>query len=270
MSTRIAHQAVIDPRCELDQDVEIGPFCVVGRFARIGQGTRLGNGVAVVGNTTIGRNNVICTGAQLGISPERPSARADDAELVIGDGNIIREGVAIAGGNREQGMTTLVGNECSLQGGARIAEGCRLADGVEIGTGCLLGASTHVGSAAALRRGVITHDLVSVGSLAECGEGALIQHDVPPYLIFDGCPARAVGVNVSPLRAAEFPPYVIDALHETFRLVYQLKVGLDRVREMLRAKGQLHPAVNHVLTSLQLQHEGRHGRSRQLPRRLAA
>jgi UDP-N-acetylglucosamine acyltransferase len=141
---------------------------------------------------------------------------------------------------------------------------------VLIEAGALLGIATHLADGVRLGRGVITHDLVSVGSLASCVDGTHLMHDAPPYLSFEGSPARARGVDFASLQEADFPGYVCDALYEAHRLVYQLKVGIDRVREMLRHKGQLYPAVNHLLTFLQLQQEGRHGRSRQQPRKFAA
>ena len=274
MSTRIAPQAIIDPRCELDQDVEIGPFCVVGRYARIGQGTRLSNGVTVVGHTTLGRDNIVCAGAMLGIQPHQPTAEGDAVELFIGSGNVIREGVTIAGGLRNRGLTTILGDACSLGPGTHVAHGCRISDGVQIEAGSLLGIATHLADGVRLGRGVITHDMVSIGALVACLDGTHLIHDAPPYLTFEGSPARARGVNFAALRESDVPTYIAEALHEAHRLIYQLKIGNDRVREMLRQSGQLHPAVNHMLTFLQLQQEGRHGRSRQVtsqqPRKFAA
>jgi len=207
----------------------------------------------------------------LGIQPHQPTAEGEAVELLIGHGNVIREGVTIAGGMRQRGMTTIIGDACSFGPGSQVAHGCRISDGVLIEAGSLLGVSTHLAEGVRLGRGVITHDLVSVGSLASAIDGTHLMHDAPPYLTFEGVPGKARGVNFAGLRDADFPSYVLDALHEAHRLVYQLKVGNDRVRETLRQQGQLHPAVNHLLTFLQLQQEGRHGRSRQQPtRRLAA
>ena len=41
MATRIAENVSIDPRAEIDDDVEIGPFCIIGPKVRIGRGSRL-------------------------------------------------------------------------------------------------------------------------------------------------------------------------------------------------------------------------------------
>ena len=38
---KIHHSSIIDIRAELDDDVEVGPFCMVGPHVRIGAGTVL-------------------------------------------------------------------------------------------------------------------------------------------------------------------------------------------------------------------------------------
>ncbi len=49
MATLIADTACVDPRAEIADDVEIGPYCVIGPDVRIGRGTRLIGHVCVLG-----------------------------------------------------------------------------------------------------------------------------------------------------------------------------------------------------------------------------
>ena len=58
MATLIADTACVDPRAELADDVEIGPYCVIGPDVKIGRGTRLIAHVCVLGRTTLGEHNV--------------------------------------------------------------------------------------------------------------------------------------------------------------------------------------------------------------------
>ena len=57
MATLIADTACVDPRAEIADDVEIGPYCVVGPDVKIGRGTRLIGHVCILGVTTIGEHN---------------------------------------------------------------------------------------------------------------------------------------------------------------------------------------------------------------------
>jgi UDP-N-acetylglucosamine acyltransferase len=63
-------------------------------------------------------------------------------------------------------------------------------------------------------------------------------------------------------------PDVINALAEAHRLLYRAKVGLDHAREILRGNELLIPQVNELLSFVQAQQEGKHGRARE--RRRAA
>ena len=40
MPVQIHPQAIVDPKAQLGEDVEIGPFCFIGPHAQIGDGTR--------------------------------------------------------------------------------------------------------------------------------------------------------------------------------------------------------------------------------------
>ncbi len=94
-------------------------------------------------------------------------------------------------------------------------------------------------------------------------------HDVPPYMLCEGAPARPRCINIVALKRNNFSPAVIDALAEAHRLLYRSKVGLDHAREILRTKDVLYPEVKDLLTFIQHQTEGRHGRGRE-SRRAAA
>ena len=52
--TQIHSNAVVDPKAELGEGVEIGPFCLVGADVKLGAGVKLHSHVVVEGQTTIG------------------------------------------------------------------------------------------------------------------------------------------------------------------------------------------------------------------------
>jgi UDP-N-acetylglucosamine acyltransferase len=87
-------------------------------------------------------------------------------------------------------------------------------------------------------------------------------------MLVEGHPARARCINVVALKRNEFSPEVVNSLAEAHRLLYRAKVGLDHAREILRGNDQLAPQVNELLSFIQMQQEGKHGRARE--RRRAA
>ena len=154
------------------------------------------------------------------------------------------------------------------QSHGHVAHDCRLGDRVVLANGVLLGGHVHIHDDATLSGGVGIHHFGTVGSFSFVGGHSRVLHDVPPFMLVEGSPARPRCVNVVALKRSDFPNDIIKALTESHRLLYRSKVGLDHAREILRSNGMLIPTVNHLLSFVQNQHEGRHGRSRE--RRKAA
>lgn len=268
MATYIAEHVSIDPRAEIDDDVEIGPFCVIGPGARIGRGTKLENNVTVTGRTTIGEYNHIFPGVVIGAAPQDISYRGGDTEVLIGDRNIIRECVTINRATEKEDGITSIGDHNFLMAGCHVAHDCRLGSHIVIANGTLLGGHTQIQDYAALSGAVAVHHYTTIGRFAFIGGLARVIHDVPPYMLVEGHPARPRCINIVGLKRNNLTAESIHCLNEAFRLIYRNKVGLDRAREMLRGNDQLVPAVNELLSFIQCQQEGRHGRGRE--RRRAA
>src|SRR5690349_5530180 len=111
MTTSNIHPtAVIDPRAQLHEDVEVGPHCIVGPLVSIGSGTQLIANVTIMGKVSLGRGNRIFPGAVLGGDPQDVSYRGSETQVVIGDDNLIREGVTINRGSEKEDGITAVGN----------------------------------------------------------------------------------------------------------------------------------------------------------------
>lgn len=254
--------AVVDSRAELAQEVNVGPHCVIGPEAYIGRGTRLMGGVTIIGRVRLGEENCVFPGAVLGGDPQDVSYRGSDTELIIGDRNVIREGVTINRATEKEDGLTIVGSDCFIMAGCHIAHDCRVGSRVIMANATLLGGHVHVHDDASLSGGVVVHHFSTIGSFSFTGGLSRVLHDVPPYMLAEGNPSRARCINIVALKRHDFSPETITALAEAHRLLFRSKVGLDNAREKLRASEMLVPAVNHLLSFLQNQHEGRNGRGR--------
>jgi UDP-N-acetylglucosamine acyltransferase len=262
MAIHIEPSAVVDPRAELDDDVRVGPFCVVGPKARVGRSTHLINSVTIMGRVTIGQRNRIFPGAVIGGEPQDISYRGSDTEVVMGDDNVIREGVTInRGTEKEDGLTSL-GSNCFIMGGCHIAHDCRVGSRVIMANATLLGGHVHIDDDATISGGVAVHHFATIGAFSFTGGLSRVLHDVPPYMLAEGNPSRPRCINIVALKRHDFSSENIRALAEAHRLIYRAKVGLDTARELLRANDLLVPSVNHLLSFLQHQHDGRNGRGR--------
>jgi UDP-N-acetylglucosamine acyltransferase len=135
--------------------------------------------------------------------------------------------------------------------------------------GALLGAHVHVMDHATLSGGAVVHPRTTIGEYSFISGLSRVVHDVPPYLCVDAARATPRGVNVVALRRYGFPEDVVAVLADAYRLIYREKMGLDEIRESFRRNGRLVPQVTQLLSFVEMQQEGRHGRAREVIRSAA-
>ncbi len=268
MPTSIAPQALVDPKAEIGDDVHIGPFCVIGPHVKIGHRCRLENNVTLTGHVTLGEDNHLFPGVVIGAAPQDLSYRGSNTQVIIGDHNIFRESVTINRATEKEDGITRVGSHNFLMACSHVAHDCKVGNHIIMANGTLLGGHVHIYDHATLSGGIGIHHFTTVGRYAFVGGLARVIHDVPPFMLAEGHPARPRCINVVALKRNNFSAEAIQCLSEAHRLLYRAKVGLDHAREILRTNDKLVPAVNELLSFIQTQQEGKHGRSRE--RRRAA
>ena len=269
MAVFIAPGAVVDPRAELDDEVYVGPFCVVGPKVRIGAGTRLENGVTLMGRVTLGRDNRLFPGVVIGGDPQDLSYRGADTQVTIGDGNTLRECVTVNRASEKEDGVTSLGDNNYLMACVHVAHDCKLASGIVIANSTLLGGHVHVGDHATLSGNIGVHQFASIGKFSFTAGLSCVLHDVPPFMLAEGNPARPRCVNLVALKRHNFTNDAVDALLEAHRLLYRSKVGFEHAHEILKNEDRTVPEVLQLLEFVRAQQEGKHGRSRERTRRAA-
>jgi len=263
MTSLIADHVSIDPRAEIAEDVEIGPFCVIGPHVRIGRGTRLTNNVTICGHVTIGQRNHIFPNAVIGAEPQDLSYQGTPTRVILGDDNIIREGVTIHRATEKEDGVTEIGNHNFFMANSHIAHDCKIGNHVVIANGTMLGGHVHVNDHASISGAVGIHHFTSIGQFSFISGLSLVRHDVPPFMLVDGCPARPRCINVVALKRNRFSPEELHTLAEAHRLLYRAKVGLNNARDILRSKNQINHVVGQLLGFVESQQQGKHGRARE-------
>ena len=259
----VASTAVVEPGATLGRGVRIGHFSVISAGAVIGPGTVIENHVTLVGDVRIGARNRIFPNTVIGAEPQDVSYRGTPTRVVIGDDNVIREGVTINRATEKEDGETVLGSGNFLMANCHVAHDCRIGDHVIIANGTLLGGHVRVQSHASLSGAVAVHHWTTIGSWSFVAGLSRVLHDIPPFMLCEGMPARPRCVNVVALRRGGFGGEVVAAIAETHRLVYRAKVGLTSAREILQSQGMLLSPVCEFLDFLTHQHEGRHGRARE-------
>jgi len=260
--------AVVEPGARLAAGVRVGPHCVVSAGAVIGRGTLLENHVTIMGAVRIGERNRIFPNCVIGGEPQDVSYRGTPTSVEIGDDNIIREGVTINRATEKEDGVTSVGSANFLMACCHVAHDCRIGDHVTIANGTLLGGHVRVHSRASLSGAVAVHHWVTVGGWSFVAGLSRVLHDVPPFMLCEGSPARPRCVNLVALRRGGFEAGAIESIGEAHRLLWRARMGVEPAREILRQQGMLGREVTELVDFLARQHDGRHGRARE--RRRAA
>jgi UDP-N-acetylglucosamine acyltransferase len=226
--------AIVDPGAGLGARVDVGPLAVVEAGTEIGDHCSIAAHATIRRFTTMGRDNAVHEGAVLGGEPQDVAFTGDDSRLVIGDRNLIREGVTIHRSTKPGG-TTVVGSDCFLMAYAHIAHDDRIGDGVILANNVALAGHVDIANGAFLSGGVVVHQFCRVGRLAMLGGLSKVVQDCLPFVITDGNPARARGLNVVGLRRAGVKAAQVRTLKEAYRLLVRSGLPLESALERMVA-----------------------------------
>ncbi len=218
--TDIHPSAVVDPRAELADDVQIGPFCLVGADARIGRGCRLESHVVVTGRTTLGEGCRVFPFATLGHRPQDLKFRGEESDLVIGANNQIREHVTMHPGTAHGGGTTSIGEGGLFMVGVHIAHDCQVGDGVIMANNATLAGHVELADHAFLGGLSAVHQFVRIGRQAMIGGLAGVEADVIPYGMVLGNRAYLNGLNIIGMKRRAVDREDIQNLRNAYRMLF--------------------------------------------------
>jgi UDP-N-acetylglucosamine acyltransferase len=225
--------AVVSPHARLGRDVLVGPFAVVEDGVSLGDGCEVRAHAVIKRGTTLGAGNRVHEGAVVGGEPQDTSfALATETGLVIGERNVIREGVTIHRSTKA-GSATIVGSDCFLMVNVHVAHDNRVGDRAILANNVMLAGHVEIGERAFLGGGAGVHQFCRVGRLAMIGGNAKVVQDCLPFVITDGHPARARGLNVIGLQRAGVGAPQLRALKEGYRLLLRSGLPLPEALESM-------------------------------------
>lgn len=224
--------AIVSPRAEICLDTRIAPYVVIEEDVFIGEGCEIASHAVIKQFTTLGRRNRIFEHAVLGGLPQDVKFKGERSRLVIGDDNLIREGVTMHRANGE-GEETSIGSRNFFMIGVHVAHNCRIGDDNIFANEVALAGHIMVEDHAFLSNNVGCHQFVRIGRYAMVGGKSKIVQDVPPFFLMDGNPSRVRGLNTVGLRRGGFSVEERRALKEAYKLLFRSGLALtDALREM--------------------------------------
>jgi UDP-N-acetylglucosamine acyltransferase len=226
--------AIVDPKAEIGEGVEIGPYSVIEKGVSISEGTRIGSHVVIREWTQIGKRCQIYQFCSIGEAPQALAYRGEPTLLQIGDHNIIREYVTLHRGSVKGGGKTVLGNENFIMAYSHIAHDCRIGNQVVMANGATLGGHILIEDHAIIGGLAAIHQFCRVGTYAIISGLTGVSQDVPPYMMAAGDRAKLYGLNSVGLKRHQFSEQEIKALKKAYRIIFRSGLTLEKAMKAVK------------------------------------
>lgn len=237
--TKIHKTAIVSPKADLGENVEIGPFSIIEDEVKIGDRTKIGPHVQICNWTTIGEDCEIFFGSSIGNPSKDLKYGGWRSYVEIGDRNIFREYVSISRATTEE-VATIIGNDNLLMNWVNIAHDCVIGDRIIMANFATLGGHVTIENDARLGGHAAIHPFVRIGKMAMIGACSKFVQDVPPFMVADGHPASVRGLNVVGIRTSKINPLsnlspeTLKLLKQTYKILFRSEMPLSRAIEQIR------------------------------------
>ncbi len=216
---RIHPTAVISPEAELDDDVQVGPYVVIEGRVRMRAGCIVRPHAHLCGPLSMGRGNIVHTGAVLGERPQHLKYHDEPTSLEIGDDNVFRENVTIHRGTTHS-WKTRIGSQNYFMANSHVAHDCQVGNGCILANGALVAGHCLIGDNAYLSGNCAIHQFCHVGRLALLSGCSVTTKDIPPFMLQQGINC-IVGVNVVGMRRFGLTGEQVNAVRRAFHILFR-------------------------------------------------
>ncbi|ONK72949.1 uncharacterized protein A4U43_C04F25260 [Asparagus officinalis] len=251
--------AVVHPDAVIGKGVVIGPLCTVGSYVNIGDSCRLHPASHIMGDTNLGENCIIRTGAVVGADipgktiignnnvighhavvgikcQDLKYKQEDESSLHVGDNNDIREFVSIHRSSKSSDKT-VIGDNNLIMGSCHIAHDCKVGNNNIFANGTLFGGHVVVEDYTHTSGAVVVHQFCHIGAYSFLGGGSVISQDVPKYMMVSGDRAELRGLNLEGLRRCGFSSAEVRSMRKAYQKIFMcndanLKGFEDRLSEV--------------------------------------
>ncbi len=244
--------AIVDPKAEIGEGVEIGPYSIVEKGVIIGEGTWIGPHVVIREGTSIGRRCRIYQFSSIGEAPQAVAYRGEKTLLLLGDENIIRESVTLHRGTVKGGGQTVIGNQNFFMAYSHVAHDCQIGNQVVLANGATLGGHIIIEDHAVIGGLSAVHQFCRIGASAFVSGVTGVVLDIPPYMLAAGSRAKLFGLNTIGLKRQNFREETIRALKTAYRIIFRSGLTLEKAIRNVEDSGLSQvPEVAHLLRFIQ-------------------
>lgn len=242
--------AVIAPGARLGKGVSVGAYSIIGSQVEIGDGTSISSHVVIEGPTRIGSNNRIYPFNSIGAAPQDKKYAEEDTELVIGNGNTIREFCTFNRGTAQDSGATRLGDNNWIMAYVHLAHDCLVGNNTIFANNAQLAGHVHVGDHAILGGFTVVHQFVHIGMHSITAMGTILLQDLPPYVKAAGNTARSFGINSEGLKRCGFSSEAVAHIKSAYKTLYKSGLSLEEAKVRLTASAVSAPELRPLLEFL--------------------
>ena len=235
--------AIVEAGAALAAGVRVGAWTTIGAGVEIGPGTTVAEHVVIRGRTRIGANNRIFQFNSIGDAPQDKKYAGEPTELVIGEGNTIREFCTLNTGTVQDRGVTRIGDRNWIMAYVHVAHDCVVGDDTVLANGVTLAGHVRVGDFTILGGFTAVHQHCRIGAHCMLGGGSIVLQDVPPYVMANGNSASPHGVNSEGLKRRGFTAEAIAAIRRAYKTLYKSGLLLEEAKAQLAAEATAQPEL---------------------------
>ncbi len=230
--------AIVDPKAQLGEGVEIGAYSIVGADVTIGERTWVGPHVVIEGHTTIGADNKFFQFSSIGAPPQDKKWNGEPTRLEVGDRNTIREFCTFNVGTVQDKGVTKLGNDNWISAYVHLAHDCVVGNNTVFSNNAQMAGHVEIGDWVIMSGYANVHQFCKIGAHAFVGMSTSLTQDVPPFVLLNGNPAQAHGINIEGLKRRGFTREQINALRHAYKTLYRSGLTLDEAKAALLEQEQ--------------------------------
>lgn len=216
-----SNSPIIHPTAKIGADVKIGPWTIVGADVEIGDGCEISSHVILKGPMRLGKRNRIFQFSSVGEDPSDKKYHGEITRIEIGDDNIIREGATLHRGTAIGGGITRVGSHNLFMPYTHVAHDCIVGNNTIFSNNSAISGHVIVEDWAILGGYAGVYQFLRIGAHSFVGAQTHVNMDVPAFVIVNGTPPQAKGINITGLERRGFSKEAIQALRKAFKIMYR-------------------------------------------------
>lgn len=119
-------------------------------------------------------------------------ALLDPAPTYVGKGNVFREYVTVHSGTK---FCTVIGDDCLFMTKSHVGHDAQIGDRVTVSPSAMIGGHCIIEDDVTIGMGAVIHQRTKIHKGAMIGMGSVVTHEVAPYSLVYGNPARPHDIN---------------------------------------------------------------------------